>query len=351
MSIKAVNWALNSVRCTPDLKVILIAMGERADDHGQCWPSQADISEKSCIPLRTLKRKMATLKDAGVFDVSTRQVKANLRKNTYRLHLESEFDLLSGSKNNGAKMTPLNSAKLAPSLEKEETNNGANLAPLNSANLTPSSEQWCHPDDTINGATHVAHEPPLNHQSISNNNTTATEHPVFQVPNRRTKIAMCREWQPSPHVFENLETTRGMPRTFPEDAVPEFIMYWMGTSFRQGEYDSKFFNHCLHQWEKFLTHEKTAPKVIASDWEPDSETIRKLMVERVDMDFVWESSNSFRMYWRERGEARHAWNTMFYDNCLRMWRNRPKANDESQLSTFERLTDRSWADGPLGIEG
>ena len=341
MSIKAVNWALNSVRCTPDLKVILIAMGERADDHGQCWPSQADLAEKSCIPLRTLKRKMAALKESGVFDVVTKQIKTNLRKNTYRLHLESEFDLLGGEKKD--------SAKLAPSLSKEEVNNGAKLAPLNSANLAPSEEQWCHSYGTHNGATQVAHEPPSNHQSSSNNNTDTAELPVFKPQRTRNKIPMSHDWQPSSHVFENLETTRGMPRSFPEDAVPEFILFWMGTEFRQGEYDSKFLKHCIYRWEKHKTDMQNSAKAIESDWEPDRDTIQKLFAERVDTDFVWESSNSFRMYWRERGEARHGWNSMFYENCLRMWRNRPKASEESQLSTFERLSDRSWADEPQAI--
>lgn len=341
MSIKAVNWALNDVKCSPDYKVILLAMAERADDHGVCFPSQADLQLKTCIPLRSLKRKMSHLKDLTVFTVITKQVQTNLRRNSYRLRLEECFNLLDAltvePENNGA--------KLAPSSEAAETSNSAKLAPLNSANLAPSSEQWCHSSGTHNGATQVAHEPPSNHQlkPISNNTGDAG---LFSVQsNTRPMVKMTASWKPSAAVLELLAKTRGVPMTLCEDAVAEFTLYHLGSIKPPGAHDTAFLRQCLRTWDKLKA---TNPaECLPQGWEPDQETIRRLLVEGLSVDFVWQQATSFSIYWRERNEPRYAWNSLFYENALRMWNQRSTSTELSvgQTPLMERMTDRSWATG------
>ncbi|MDP2141315.1 MAG: DnaT-like ssDNA-binding domain-containing protein [Gammaproteobacteria bacterium] len=349
MSIKAVNWALNNVKCSPDYKVILLAMAERADDHGICFPSQADLQQKTCIPLRSLKRKMSALKDLNVFSVITKQVQTNLRRNSYRLRLEESFDLLEArtvvSENNGA--------KLAPSLDSPEAQDGATVAPLNSANLAPSSEQWCHSSGTHNGATQVAHEPPSNHQlkPISSNTYDAD---VFssQVPNR-AMVKMTKDWKPSEQVLELITNTRGVPRTFCEDAIPEFTLYHRGAVKSAGAHDAAFLRQCVKTWDLYKS--STPASRMPEGWEPDQETIQRLRVGGVAVDFIWDQATRFAMYWRERNEPRHAWNAMFFENTLRMWNQRPAEistpNERGVAGALHRLTDRSWAEPATGTGG
>lgn len=334
MSIKAVNWALNSVKCTPDLKVILLAMGERADDNGMCHPSQQDLANKTCIPLRSLKRKMAQLKDLDVITVMTKQVSKNLRRNQYRLHLEYSFDLLPVREKDGANLAPLS--------EEVESEDGATVTPLNSANLAPSSEQWCHSSGTYNGATQVAHKPSSNHQYSNSNNTTADAvSDVFTISDARKRFAMTSSWKPSAHVFEQLEQ-HGVSPDLAASWLPEFTIYHCETVDRQGAFDAKFLKNCLHRFRTTQSEPKTLPR----DWYPAQQTIALLRGSGVDVNFICSAADSFALYWTERGEARHAWEAMFVAHCNSLWAKR-QANSITTITDSEslarKLTDRSWA--------
>ncbi len=350
MSIKAVNWALNNVRCAPDLKIILIAMGERADDHGVCYPSQSELVDKCCIPLRTVKRKLGVLKDRGVISVITKQVKQNLRRNTYRLRLEQSFDLMElravGPENNGA--------NLAPSSERPENHDGATLAPSIVPDWHHPEEQWCHSSGPINGATQVAHEPPLNHQVVGIDVVTTTgvpeEHPVFAITapaseltggfGTRVQVTMSDQWRPGDTVFERLKAIKGIDQDFAEDQLLGFVTYHAGTTKRQGAFESAFIKHVIYNFE----NRKSFPTLLPLDWAPDQITIQRLRVQGVEVNFIWEQATEFSMYWQERGTAGYGWQSKFFTRCLGAWRNR-KPVPIDQSTVLDRLGDRSWSEG------
>lgn len=357
MSIKAVNWALNDVQCQPDFKVILIAMGERADDNGFCFPTQAELSRKTCIPLRTLKRKVHQLTELNVITKVTKQVERNLRRNSYRLHLELKFDML--DKRTVSAKT--DSAKLAPLSEESKMGNSAALAPSIVPERHHTDEQWCHPDGTQNGATQVAYKPSLNHQSNSINadTTTDADHAVFQPqpPARRDRITMHSQWRPTGHVFEKLRALRNIDQDFAEEQLAGFVIYHDQVTDRHAAFDAKFHAHVIRNWEQG----KCQPRQINPNWQPDEVTIRQVRQMGIPAEFIQERAAEFVMYWAESGRACHGWNAKFFDAVCRAWNRALPAESASRTAgasavgravsehnsntLISRLTDRSWAEG------
>ncbi len=65
MSVKALTWAFEQdLKPTP--KIILLALADYANDHGECWPGINSLCEKSGITRSTLKRNLQILEDDGV---------------------------------------------------------------------------------------------------------------------------------------------------------------------------------------------------------------------------------------------------------------------------------------------
>ena len=357
MSIKAVNWALNDVQCQPDFKVILIAMGERADDNGLCFPTQSELAKKTCIPLRTLKRKVQHLVELDVITKVTKQVERNLRRNTYRLHLEQRFNML----DKHPVVSKQDSANLAPLIIQPENTDGATVAPLIVPTRHHQEQQWCHPDGTINSATHVAYKPSVNHQYSNTSSLNTTEASVFDskpVPSRQ-RITLTTDWQPSEHVFDKLSFARGITRQFAMEQLDGFVLYHDQTTDRQQAFDSKFHSHVIRNWEM----SKTEARPLAKSWKPDELTVRRLRQGGISEDFIDERAIEFVIYWLENGKSDTGWNAKFYDAVMRAWN---RAVGESQAATagalsvrqsvaqatpqtmnrtIERITDRSWAEG------
>jgi hypothetical protein len=333
-------------------------MGERANDTGYCFPTQAELSRKTCIPLRTLKRKMQVLVDSGVMLKTTKQVEQNLRRNSYVLQIDREHDLLEPAKNSPIK----NSAKLAPSKKQPEKDNSAKLAPSIVPERHHSDEQWCHPDGTNNSATHVAHRPSLDGQSNSNSTTATTgEHPIFtqaERPTTRDRVTMVPNWKPSDHVFTML-AQRAITEEFARDQLDGFVLFHNGKSDRQGAFDSKFLKHVIHNWESA----KTAARPMPADWKPDMDTINRLAFLGIHGDFIRERQHEFVTYWQESGQSKIGWNAKFYDSVTTAWNKKVHADQQtpggqavsqtaSQIEAgrkadqlIGKLTDRSWAEG------
>lgn len=357
MSIKAVNWALNDVQCQPDFKVILIAMGERADDNGLCFPTQSELAKKTCIPLRTLKRKVQHLVELDVITKVTKQVERNLRRNTYRLHLEQRFNMLVKH----TVVSKQDSANLAPLIIQPESIDSATVAPLIVPERHQSNEQWCHPDGPINGATQVAYKPSVNHQYSNTSSLNTTEASVIDtkpVPSRQ-RITLTTEWQPSEHVFDKLSFARGITREFALQQLDGFVLYHNGSTDRQQAFDSRFHSHVLRNWEML----KTEARPIDKSWRPDDLTVRRLRQAGISEEYIDERAIEFVIYWLENGKADKGWNGKFYDRVILAW-NRAvgesqaatagalavrqsvaQATPQTMSRTIERITDRSWAEG------
>jgi DNA-binding MarR family transcriptional regulator len=69
MSIAAINWALNEVvdiRSTE--KAILIALADRADENGECFPSYDDICRRSCATRNSVSYAIKRFEELGLIE-------------------------------------------------------------------------------------------------------------------------------------------------------------------------------------------------------------------------------------------------------------------------------------------
>lgn len=109
MSIQAMTWAWGLEALDTSQAMVLLALADAANDDGfACWPSQETLARKSRMSVRSVKRHIATLRDAGLIDVETQSSTRGRRANLYRLHVGAEVDLSAVSRQR-AKMTPSNS--------------------------------------------------------------------------------------------------------------------------------------------------------------------------------------------------------------------------------------------------
>lgn len=62
----------------PGLKLLLLALADRANKNAQCWPSQADLAHRcECSP-RTIRRRTERLEEMGLVHVRRRSGTTNL---------------------------------------------------------------------------------------------------------------------------------------------------------------------------------------------------------------------------------------------------------------------------------
>ena len=83
---------LNHVELQPAQKMILMALADRADAEGVCWPSIGEIAHRTCQSERTVLRHIAALKDLGLLTSQQRRyrtAKGDTRQasNVYHLNL------------------------------------------------------------------------------------------------------------------------------------------------------------------------------------------------------------------------------------------------------------------------
>ena len=102
MSIAAINWALNVVTdITATQKAILIALADRADEDGFCYPSYDDICRRSCASRKTL---ISTLKVLEELELITR----------HRRYSQSTIYRVNITPMDRSKMTPMDRGKMTP---------------------------------------------------------------------------------------------------------------------------------------------------------------------------------------------------------------------------------------------
>lgn len=153
-----------------------------------------------------------------------------------------------------------------------------------------------------------------------------------------------KQWQPSPDAIEILERM-GINKNFIDDAVAEFVLYWQERNEAQATWNSKFVNHVKRQWARFthtLKHD-TEPRPISDNWIPDHEVFDVLTIANIDAHFARELIPEFVLFWRDKNELHHSWNTKFLQHVKYRWARRNEQKAGSKGDAFERLTDRSWA--------
>ena len=171
---------------------------------------------------------------------------------------------------------------------------------------------------------------------------------------------MSWDWQPD-DVAMGILLHDGVNRNFIEDAIPEFVLYWMERGVMRDAWNTKFIAHVQRQWHRFQAAELYGlePKPIAQDWQPDAASLEILQLAQIDEEWALRQVREFVLYWRETGEARESWNTIFLQRIKQLWAQRlkrqamglddegneiaAKSIEQQNREWFERVTDRSWA--------
>ncbi len=173
---------------------------------------------------------------------------------------------------------------------------------------------------------------------------------------------MSPEWQPSQDAIDILEKS-GVSKSFIEDAVAEFVLYWRERGVVHGAWNSKFIEHIRRQWAKFTASfgVDDTPRPISQDWQPSAACYEILALAEIDAEYAASKIPEFVMYWRDSKQARASWNTVFLQFIKMDWARRLKelqtrgttyaqdqaiagSTEEKVRARLEQLADRSWAD-------
>ncbi len=158
------------------------------------------------------------------------------------------------------------------------------------------------------------------------------------------------DWYPSEDALQILERS-GVNRAFIEDAIPEFVLYWRERGEANGTWNSKFIAHIRRQWSSFthtLENERD-PAPIQVNWRPCEDVYDILRMANIDLHFAEQQIPEFILFWRDTGTAHRSWNTKFLQHVKYQWAARHQLPGAKAVaassSTFDQLTDRSWAAG------
>jgi len=179
---------------------------------------------------------------------------------------------------------------------------------------------------------------------------------------RAIPIAQGQQWSPSPEALEILQRSQ-INNEFIQDAVPEFILYWRERGEASSSWNSKFVAHIRRQWAIYtktleLDYE---PREIAINWQPSEDVYDILRLANIDLEFARQQVAEFVLFWRDTREIKRSWNTKFLQHAKYKWATRHHMGQhyagqqiadgsgrQDAKSTFEHLTDRSWAEGLVG---
>ncbi len=168
-------------------------------------------------------------------------------------------------------------------------------------------------------------------------------------------------WRPDEVAVEILARD-GVNRNFIDDSIPEFVLYWMERGVDRDDWNSRFIAHVQRQWRRLqaveLYGKETRP--ISEDWQPAAPCLEILQLARIDEDWALQQVPEFILYWRETGEARESWNTIFLQRVKQLWAKRlngkvievgnegdqvpDSAYGEDDDTWYRRISDRSWAE-------
>lgn len=171
---------------------------------------------------------------------------------------------------------------------------------------------------------------------------------------------MSWQWRPD-DVAMGILLHDDVNRNFIEDAIPEFVLYWMERGVMRDAWNTKFIKHVQLQWNRFQAAEMYGlePKPIARDWQPDAACLEILQLAQIDEEWALGQVPEFVLYWRETGEARASWSMIFLQRMKQLWARRldgkaagvvdlgsqmpGNENEQDDRDWVEFHTDRWWA--------
>lgn len=215
MGIKIMNevWSIKGLK--PTQKYVLVALADRAsDDNHTCWPSMADLKDRTGLSERAIRDAISELESMGFVAVEHRFNKSNL----YRLTIKNRAIPANGA-------PPAANAPPAP-----------NAAPPAGGAGVPAGGAG--PDrQEVPPNHHLTHkEPALNQPSYEKLFSSQVEAP------HRIKMLMTLEWQPSVQL---------KARAIPQGVNPDLIKPETLAAFRS-YYEAKGLENNQGEWENLL---------------------------------------------------------------------------------------------------
>lgn len=83
MSIKVTNWVWARSESRNGARLVMLALADRADDNGFCWPSIDDLAERTNLSRRAVQKGIAALVEGGELKVENGG--GRHRSNRYRI--------------------------------------------------------------------------------------------------------------------------------------------------------------------------------------------------------------------------------------------------------------------------
>lgn len=165
-------------------------------------------------------------------------------------------------------------------------------------------------------------------------------------------------WRPSQDAIDIL-LRADVNSDFIDDAVPEFVLYWSERGQASNTWNSKFIAHIRRQWAQYnktmeLDYE---PREISASWQPNEDVYDILRLANIDIEFARQLVPEFVLFWRDTKQIHRSWNTKFLQHAKYQWATRhqmgqhyagqqnvDRSASSERKSTFDLLTDRSWAE-------
>lgn len=94
MSVEGVLWAFRQHECKPTERFVLVALGDRANHEGVCWPSYSDLAWRTGYSERRCQQAISTLVRYGLIERVLRRGKSGRQTSSlYVLHYERGTDI------------------------------------------------------------------------------------------------------------------------------------------------------------------------------------------------------------------------------------------------------------------
>ena len=139
-------------------------------------------------------------------------------------------------------------------------------------------------------------------------------------PRTRTRL-MDSSWRPARDVYAQLNQY-GIPESFIEQQIPEFVTYWSERGDPMHSWNAKFLKNTLRLWREEQTQEAKRNKqsLMTGDWKPSRDAVDLLNRQGgINRNFIEDAIPEFILYWRERGDRRSTWNTDFVRHVKLQW--------------------------------
>ncbi len=182
------------------------------------------------------------------------------------------------------------------------------------------------------------------------------------LPNRKP-VSMTSQWRPAEHTITYLAQL-DIDRQFISECIPEFVHKWIENGGFRSNWGDLFSQHVSKQWAYFREGVEINPTatLINQQWQPSIEC-RELLQRQCEMSetFINAQIPEFVLYWRNRGEPKHSWDSIFIRHSKYIWAKQHQLSTNQQthgnekqqsgdpkrstrdVSLEENLSDRSWA--------